>query len=85
MNPARKSGKPDTKQLLIQNTLRLIETQGIGQVTVRKIAAQAGVNVAAVNYHFGSKDQLITAALQTLRDGFGEAFKFLQSTDTCAA
>jgi AcrR family transcriptional regulator len=81
MKPASKYGKPDTKQLLIQTTLHLIETRGIEQVTVRKIAAQAGVNVAAVNYHFGSKDRIIFAALQTLRDGFGEAFKFLQSTE----
>jgi TetR/AcrR family transcriptional regulator, regulator of cefoperazone and chloramphenicol sensitivity len=70
----------ETKQLILQATLQLLETQGLGQVTVRKIASEAGVNVAAVNYHFGSKDQVIYEALQILRGHFGIAFEHLQST-----
>jgi TetR/AcrR family transcriptional regulator, regulator of cefoperazone and chloramphenicol sensitivity len=69
-----------TKQLILQTTLQLLETQGLANVNIRKIAAQAGVNVAAVNYHFGSKDQVIFAALEILRNNFGAAFSHLQST-----
>ena len=47
--------KVGTKSLILQATLSLLETQGLQKVTVRKIAAHAGVNVAAVNYHFGTK------------------------------
>jgi AcrR family transcriptional regulator len=80
MNTGKTGQKAETKQQILQTTLQLLETQGIGQVTIRKIAAQAGVNVAAVNYHFGSKDQVVFAALQTLRDRFARAFGHLQST-----
>ena len=47
---------------------------------IRKIAAQAGVNIAAVNYHFGSKDQVIYEALEILRNNFEAAFCHLQSS-----
>jgi AcrR family transcriptional regulator len=79
MNKAKLTSKLETRQLLLDTTLQLIETEGIKQVTIRKIAARAGVNLAAVNYHFGSKEQVIFAALQTLRSGFAEAFKQLQN------
>lgn len=33
-------------------------------MTLREVTAEAGVNLAAVNYHFGSKRDLMAAALQ---------------------
>jgi AcrR family transcriptional regulator len=69
-----------TKQLILQTTLQLLETQGLTNVNIRKIAAQAGVNIAAVNYHFGSKDQVIYEALEILRNNFEAAFCHLQSS-----
>lgn len=71
--------KAETKNLILQTTLQILEAEGIHKLTIRKIAAQAGVNVAAVNYYFGSKDQVIFAALQTLRARFGSAFAHLQN------
>lgn len=48
-----------------------IEEQGIQSLTVREIARRAHVNVAAINYHFGSKENLIEIALhQTLDEAF---------------
>ena len=79
MNKAKMTGKPETRQLLLETTLQLIETEGIKQVTIRKISARAGVNLAAVSYHFGSKEQIIFAALQILRTSFAEAYKNLQA------
>jgi AcrR family transcriptional regulator len=82
MNAAKTDEKSATRQQILQVTLQLLETQGAGQVTIRKIAAQAGVNVAAVNYHFGSKEQVIYQALQILRSRFAEAFDHLRDTAT---
>ena len=39
----------------------LFAKYGIANVSVRDITAEAGVNIAAVNYYFGSKDELIKA------------------------
>lgn len=44
-----------------------IETSGLEGVTVRSIAAEAGMNPAAVNYYFRSKDRLIE---ETLREAW---------------
>lgn len=38
---------------------RLFAKNGFQSVSVRDITAEAGVNLAAVNYHFGSKDGLL--------------------------
>lgn len=38
---------------------RLFALNGFSGVSVRDITAEAGVNLAAVNYHFGSKDGLL--------------------------
>lgn len=47
----------NTKEKILSAT---IELYGIkGDITVREICEKAGVNVASVNYHFGSKDNLL--------------------------
>ncbi|MGK3992467.1 TetR/AcrR family transcriptional regulator [Sorangium sp. So ce1024] len=53
----------DPRQRLVAAAIDQIEKHGVGQVTVRKIAAAAGVNIAAVNYYFRSKEALLAAAL----------------------
>ncbi|WP_437730433.1 TetR/AcrR family transcriptional regulator [Sorangium sp. So ce1335] len=53
----------DPRQRLVVAAIDQIEKHGVGQVTVRKIAAAAGVNIAAVNYYFRSKEALLAAAL----------------------
>jgi len=49
---------------MLEAAIDLIEQRGVGQLTVRAVAAAAKVNIAAVSYHFGSKDALIAAALE---------------------
>ncbi len=48
---------------IIVATLECFERFGVEETTVRRIADLAQVNVAAVNYYFGSKDRLIDVAL----------------------
>lgn len=51
-------------------TLTCIEQDGINALTVRGIAKEAGVNTAAINYYFGTKDRLVQMVLkQTLTEG----------------
>ncbi|MBN1304440.1 MAG: TetR/AcrR family transcriptional regulator [Anaerolineales bacterium] len=63
-----------TKEKILKATLEIINSEGISKVTVRKIAAMAGVNIAAVNYHFGSKERVIDEALGYLAGRFDVAF-----------
>ncbi len=48
-----------TRSAILAAAERLYADRGFGDVTLRDIVAEANVNLAAVNYHFGSKDELI--------------------------
>jgi AcrR family transcriptional regulator len=48
-----------TKAAVFTTAERLFALNGFQNVSVRDITAAAGVNLASVNYHFGSKDALL--------------------------
>jgi AcrR family transcriptional regulator len=52
-----------TKQHILESTITAIEQHGVSHLTTRVIAAQAGVNNAALHYYYGTKDRLISEAL----------------------
>ncbi len=52
-----------TKQNLLDSAEALFAQDGIRATSLRAITAAAGANLAAVNYHFGSKDGLVRAVL----------------------
>lgn len=58
------SSPADTKRRLIAAASALFAERGLHATTVRDIAAAAGVNVAAANYHYGSKRDLYLAVLR---------------------
>jgi len=51
----------DTKQRILDAAERLFAARGFDGTSMRGITTEAGVNLAAVNYHFGSKESLIGA------------------------
>ncbi|HBE76908.1 MAG TPA: TetR/AcrR family transcriptional regulator [Firmicutes bacterium] len=69
-----------TKDKILEATLEIISSQGFQNVTIRKIATVAGVNIAAVNYHFGSKDNVVSAALEYLMVQAKNIFKCLSNS-----
>lgn len=48
-----------TKTLILAATLKILGSEGPAGITIRRIARESGVNVASINYHFGSKEVLI--------------------------
>src|SRR5207245_6980856 len=66
-----------TRSAILAAAERLYADRGFGDVTLRDIVAEANVNLAAVNYHFGTKDELIaelfvTRSLATNRERLNE-------------
>src|ERR1035437_8579145 len=53
----------DTKEKILDTAERLIGEQGYAATSLRQIIADAGVNLAAVHYHFGSKEDLLDAVV----------------------
>ena len=66
-----------TRASILDAAERLYAERGFSDVTLRDIVAAGGVNLAAVNYHFGSKDELIaelfvTRSIATNRERLNE-------------
>ncbi|GCE46139.1 TetR family transcriptional regulator [Thermosporothrix hazakensis] len=55
-----------TKELIIEAAERLFAQHGITSTSLRQITAAARVNLAAVNYHFGTKAALVHVVLKRL-------------------
>ena len=49
----------DTKQKILDAAERLFAEQGYSATSLRQIIGEAGVNLASVHYHFGSKEELL--------------------------
>lgn len=52
------AGLEDTKVRVLEAAGRIFAERGFRDATVRDICQAAGVNLAAVNYHFGDKERL---------------------------
>lgn len=63
-----------TKDLIIDCAGQLIAKYGYPKVTSKSICEKAGINLAAINYHFGSRDGLYVEVLK-------EVHKFLINVD----
>jgi len=50
----------DTRLKILDAAEKLFSTEGFG-TSLRAVTGAAGVNIAAVNYHFGCKDGLVSA------------------------
>ncbi|BBF84698.1 predicted transcriptional regulator for fatty acid degradation FadQ, TetR family [Aquitalea magnusonii] len=55
------ASRPDTATRILDVSERLFVEHGFEATSLRMITQQAEVNLAAVNYHFGSKDALFEA------------------------
>lgn len=51
---------PDTRDRILDAAERLFAAHGFDGTSLRQITEAAEVNLAAVNYHFGSKEELYT-------------------------
>jgi AcrR family transcriptional regulator len=55
--------RPDTKTRILDAAEKLFGENGFDGTSLRDITTEADVNLAAVNYHFQSKDSLIEATI----------------------
>jgi AcrR family transcriptional regulator len=64
----RRPGSPDTRAAILAEARALFAAQGYAGTSVRGVAAAAGVDAALVHHYFGTKDDLVLAALQVPLD-----------------
>jgi AcrR family transcriptional regulator len=58
----------ETRTRILDAAEELFMQHGFEATSMRQLTAKAGVNLAAVNYHFGSKDALIEAVFRRRLD-----------------
>jgi len=71
----------DTKARIIEAAIEEFLEKGYESATIRGICAKACANVAAVNYHFGSKDALRAAALERIMESCYERYPMTEGLD----
>lgn len=66
----------EQKNALLNATVSLLEkSERPEKVTSRQIAACAGMNVAMINYYFGSKEALMSKAVEIILDAASAVFR----------
>ena len=75
--PARKAApldttSQDTKSRILDAAEHLFMEHGFEATSLRSLTAAASVNLAAVNYHFGSKEELFQAVLTRRLDAMNQ-------------
>ncbi len=66
MNRAKGTDSQETKEKILTVAEELFAERGFHGVSVREITSRAQVHLSAVNYHFGSKEQLYLEVFQQL-------------------
>jgi len=61
-----------TKQRILDSAESLFARYGFAGASLRQVTASANVNLAAVNYHFGSKENLINEVFRRRLDALNE-------------
>ncbi|WP_026317610.1 TetR/AcrR family transcriptional regulator [Algicola sagamiensis] len=73
-----------TKLMILDAAEELFAESGFKDTSLRQITGRAGVNLASVNYHFGSKKELIQSVLERYLQVFmhrlNESFDALMNT-----
>ena len=71
---------------LLTGALACLKEKGWARTTVRDIAAAAGVNHAAIGYHFGSREALLTEAFIQAMEEWGDTIaKLVEASATVDA
>jgi AcrR family transcriptional regulator len=80
--PSRPADKRETAERLLDAAERLFGRLGYDGVGMRALAAEAGVNLGAATYHFGSKEQLYVATfLRRFRSSNAARLRLLREAE----
>ncbi len=72
-----------TKERILDAAETLFAQYGFGGTSLRQVTSQADVNIAAVNYHFGSKENLVNEVFRRRMDEMSaQRLQRLQATIT---
>ncbi|MCX8163788.1 MAG: TetR/AcrR family transcriptional regulator [Aquificaceae bacterium] len=62
--------RKDTKERILEASMKLFSEKGIRETTIKDIAKQVGVTEGAIYRHFASKDEIVLGLFQTYSEDF---------------
>lgn len=62
--PAEERSPAATRERVLDVAERLFAERGSDAVSIRDITGEAGANLGAINYHFGTKEKLVEAVIE---------------------
>jgi AcrR family transcriptional regulator len=71
----RKAARPVRRQQLVDATIGVLARKGFSALTVSDVAKSAGLSVGIINFHFESKEKLLSACLSYLADEYYRNWK----------
>jgi AcrR family transcriptional regulator len=67
---------------LLQGAKRSLYERGYARTTARDIVAASGTNLGSIGYHYGSTQALMTAAMMSAMEEWGDAIAAALASDT---
>ncbi|WP_328795420.1 choline-binding transcriptional repressor BetI [Jannaschia marina] len=75
--------EPQRREALVRATIAEIAASGARDITVARIAKRAGMSPALAHHYFGSKEQMLLAAMRRILSDFGrEARRAMAGAET---
>ncbi len=72
----------DKKEHIMNHAIALFADRGVEGTSIRELALEANVNVAMINYYFGSKDKLVEAIIEDKMTYMKDKIEEMQSNET---
>ena len=72
----------DKKEHIMNHAIALFADRGVEGTSIRELALDANVNVAMINYYFGSKDKLVEAIIEDKMTYMKDKIEEMQANET---
>jgi AcrR family transcriptional regulator len=73
-----------SRDAILDAVIAVLSTRGSDAVTLRNVAAEAGVSVGAVQHNFPTKDALMIGAMTAVKERFAARLRFLLENEESA-
>ena len=65
MTGARAAASQRVRESIVAATVRIVAPEGVGAVTHRRVASEAGVSLSSTTWHYATKADILAAALHS--------------------
>lgn len=79
VRPGAYARTADTLDQILNATLQVLMKEGYAAVTLRRVAAESGLRVGNLTYHFPTKNDLIKALLDAVLEGYQDRARRIMS------